>query len=435
MRPDSTLSRSNVLAAAALAATIFACQPDAGPSRLTGSLAASRSGAPSIVVGLASPGWQATTAAQVAQANLPPVVASRVYSLVGVAQYLAVQRAEAGTGDRDGERAESDDENGGGRGSWRASERGAVAGASVVVLTYLFPLQAQALEDMVTAQRGAGSEGAQRAFARGEAVGRAAGAEIVTRAMADGFATPFAGTIPLGAGFWTSNTTPPTVAGGQLPGVRPWFLTSASQFRSAPPPAFGSTAFQADLAEIRAMSDTRTAAQVDIATFWALGAGTPTTSGFWIQRATDGITQHAFSERRATHLYALLSATMFDAQIGCWDAKETYWFIRPWQADAAITVVAAVGKPNHPSYPSGHSCISSSAAVVLSRFFPAQRAELDAMVVEAGLSRMYGGIHYRFDIEAGQQLGRRVAHFTIAADRSGHSVLSLHDEDKRDRRR
>jgi PAP2 superfamily len=52
-----------------------------------------------------------------------------------------------------------------------------------------------------------------------------------------------------------------------------------------------------------------------------------------------------------------------------------------------------------------------------------QRHELSVMVTEAGLSRMYGGIHYRFDIEAGQALGRSVARFTMRADRSGHSVL------------
>ena len=49
---------------------------------------------------------------------------------------------------------------------------------------------------------------------------------------------------------------------------------------------------------------------------------------------------------------------------------------------------------------------------------------MDAMVIEAGLSRMYGGIHYRFDIEDGQALGRNVARFTIAADASGNSVLT-----------
>src|SRR3989440_12997767 len=109
---------------------------------------------------------------------------------------------------------------------------------------------------------------------------------------------------------------------------------------------------------------------------------------------------------------------MFDAQIGCWDAKETYWLIRPWQAAAGIAVVAAVGKPNHPSYPSGHSCISSSAAAGLSAFFPEQRRALGAMGTEAGVSRMYGGLHYRFDIEAGQKLGRNAARFTMPADKA-----------------
>ena len=104
-----------------------------------------------------------------------------------------------------------------------------------------------------------------------------------------------------------------------------------------------------------------------------------------------------------------VSATMADAGIGCWDAKLTYWLIRPWKADVAITVVPAVGMPNHPSYPSGHSCVSASAAEVLSAFFPEERADLDAKVIEAGLSRMYAGIHYRFDIEAGQALGRSLS--------------------------
>jgi hypothetical protein len=63
---------------------------------------------------------------------------------------------------------------------------------------------------------------------------------------------------------------------------------------------------------------------------------------------------------------------------------------------------------------------------VLSEFFPEKRAQLEAMVVQAGLSRMYGGIHYRFDIAAGQTLGRNVAAFAIAADASGNSVLTAH---------
>ena len=416
--------------AAAVLTPILACQPDADPAGLTAPLSASRSAA--ATKELASPEWQATETTLVAQANLSPVVSTRAYSLLGVAQYLAVQRAEDGNRD-DGETVAFGRESRRG-GRSHSSDRGAVAGASVVILSYLFPLKTQALEDMVTAQRDA-PPGLPGAFARGEAIGRAVGAEIVARAQADGFSNPFTGTIPVGPGLWISNTTPATIAGGPLPGVRPWFLTSASQFRPAAPPAFGSAGFLAALAEIRHLSDTRTPEQIQIAAYWALNAGTATPAGFWLQVATADINQHGLSERQATHLYALLGATMFDAQIGCWDAKETYWFIRPWQADGAITTVAAVGKPNHPSYPSGHSCLSSSAAAVLSAFFPEKRAQLDAMVTEAGLSRMYGGIHYRFDIEAGQQLGRSVARFTIRTDRSGRSVLTPDHEEERHGRR
>ncbi len=76
------------------------------------------------------------------------------------------------------------------------AERGAVAGASAVVLTYLFPAAAQSFEDLVTEQSNAGSGKPHSWFARGEAIGRAVGAEIVARAQGDGFNTPFTGTIP-----------------------------------------------------------------------------------------------------------------------------------------------------------------------------------------------------------------------------------------------
>jgi len=365
-------------------------------------------------------------ATAVAQANTPPYAAGRLYAFVGVAQYLAVQEAEAAAGGTDAEGEVSGSGIGSGGRARLETDRGAVAGASVAVLSYLFPGRAAALEAMVADQSNAGPGQPHPAFAAAEAIGRAVGAQIVTRAQNDGFSRPFTGSIPTGPGFWISNTTPATIAGGTLPGTTPWFLTSGSQFRSGLPPAFGSPAFNTALNEILQISNGRTPDQIRIAAQWALNTGTATASGFWLQVATDGINQHGLSEREATHLYALLSATMADATIGCWDAKQTYWYIRPWQASAAITVVPAVGKPNHPSYPSGHSCVSSSGAEILSTFFPERRAQLEAMVMEAGLSRMYGGIHYRFDIDAGRVLGLNVARFAIAADASGNSVLTPH---------
>jgi membrane-associated phospholipid phosphatase len=392
---------------------ITACTPDQ-PLTAPNKGVASRNGVP-FAVGLASPDWQATARILVSQANYTPIQATHVYPILSVAQYLAVQRAEAEIAGEGRVRLESD--------------RGAVTGASVVALSYSFPASAPALEAMVTVQANAGPGQPHPAFAAGEAIGRAVGAQIVARAIADHFTDANTAVPPVGPGFWTSSAIPPTpVDGGQFKAVTPWFLTSSSQFRPVPHPAFGSPAFNAALAEIRQISDTRTPEQARIAALWALSRGTPTTSGFWLSVPTDSgwVTEHGLSERETTHLYALLSATMYDAQIGCWDEKLTSWLIRPWKADPAITVVAAVGKPNHPSYPSGHSCLSASGASVLSEFFPEKRAQLDAMVVQAGLSRMYGGIHYAFDIAAGQTLGRNVAAFTIAADASGNSVLTAH---------
>ena len=396
-------------------AVVAACN-DQSPAPTGLGITAFRSGLP-FNNALASPAWQALAAARFIgptppTGSLNPLQSAHAYALLGVAQYLAVQEADAAAGSN-------------GRSQLEA-ERGAVAGASAAVLTYLFPGSTRSFEDLVTAQASAGPGQPHPWFARGEAIGRAVGAGIVTRARSDGFGLPINPAPPIGPGFWTTNAPGLPVAGGDMLGVTPWFLTSANQFRPGPPAAFGSAEFLAALAEIRTISDTRTATQIQTAVYWALNAGTVTAAGFWLQVATDDINAHGLSEREATHLYALTSAVMFDAGIGCWDAKLFYWLVRPWKADPLITTTAAVGKPNHPSYPSGHSCLSSSGAEVISTFFPEQRAQLAAMVEEAGLSRMYGGIHYRFDIEAGQALGRNVARFAIAADASGNSVLTPH---------
>ena len=81
--------------------------------------------------------------------------------------------------------------------------------------------------------------------------------------------------------------------------------------------------------------------------------------------------------------------------------------------------------PNHPSYPSGHSCLTATYATVIASAFPEERERLEAMIVEAGLSRMYAGLHYRFDCEAGQELGRRVAEQVLRTAPTGHGAIPL----------
>jgi membrane-associated phospholipid phosphatase len=102
---------------------------------------------------------------------------------------------------------------------------------------------------------------------------------------------------------------------------------------------------------------------------------------------------------------------MHDAAVACWDTKFAYFNPRPSQLDPDIRTV--IGLPNFPSYISGHSTYSAAAADVLSYIFPAGASAFDSLKEEAAISRLYGGIHYRSDIEIGKTVGKRVGDYTI----------------------
>jgi membrane-associated phospholipid phosphatase len=214
---------------------------------------------------------------------------------------------------------------------------------------------------------------------------------------------------------WFSSTgTPPLrPAWGR---VRPWLMHSTDQVRPAPPPAFGSPEFLSALAEVRDISASRTPEQLEIALFWADGAGTSTPPGHWNAIAEDLILRHALNEQRAARVLALLNMALMDAGIACWDAKFTYWLLRPSQADATIST--PVGLPNFPSFTSGHATFSGAASTVLAHEFPAEVRRLRAMAEEAALSRLYGGIHYRFDNEQGLAAGRAIGALAVERGRS-----------------
>ena len=313
---------------------------------------------------------------------------SRILTYLSLAQYRAVLAAEDG---KDG--------------SIHPSTSAAVGAASVAVLSRFFPLDSATLEGQLdTDLAGEQWPGARHDDVQsGEAIGRAVGADVNALAASDNYLVVSPGTPPMGPGYWVSSAAPIVRS---LTGVRPFFLTSASQLRPPPPPAFGSPAFLTALAEIRTISDTRTPEQLAIAQFWNTSTA-PFTAGALNLIADDLIEQHHRSEREAARILAYANAAAFDAQIACFDAKFTYWFIRPSQADPAITL--PIGLPNHPSYPSGHACITSAIMTVLADALPSERSRLDGIVEVSGLSRMYGGIHYRFDVEAGQEIGRAAA--------------------------
>jgi hypothetical protein len=326
--------------------------------------------------------WNAVARNLVAKHGQSAPFAIRGYAQVAVAQHNAAAKAA------------------------ERSVHAAISAASVVTLSYLFPSEQSALETQLQQYlAGSGNSGDVR---EGEVIGRNVGAQQVAYAQGDRFFAPWNGTIPVGPGIWFSNTPPGGPGFGQ---AKTFLLLSGSQFRPAPHPAFNSPAFLEAVAEVRRYSDNRTREQDSLAKFWHLPAGTYQPPGYWNEEGARLATKYRLTERRTAHLFALLNIVSYDAIVASHEAKYHYWLLRPSQADPNITL--SVGLPNFPAYPSNHASISAAMAAVLGATFPAERFRLADLADQAAMSRVYGGIHYRFDGTAGLVLGRRIADWAL----------------------
>ncbi len=289
------------------------------------------------------------------------------------------------------------------------SEYAATAGAAAAVLAWLFPDEAAAFEEQaqqaVQSRLMAGVEYPSDVEA-GLALGRQVAELVIARGMADGSADPWTGSVPTEPGHWTGeNPALPTLGSWQT-----WVLASGDQFRPAPPPAYDSDQLAAEMDELRTFERTPvTNAQV---MFWESAAGGRRNYWFWGEITDRLVLESGLNAPRAAQAYALTNIAGYDAGVACWDAKYTYWAIRPAQLDPEfVTVIPA---PAHPSYPSAHSCLSAAQAGVLSHLFPTAAALVTALAIEAGESRIWAGIHFRSDIDAGLALGENVAESVIA---------------------
>jgi|Tabmets5t2r1_1033131.scaffolds.fasta_scaffold13536_3 hypothetical protein len=287
----------------------------------------------------------------------------------------------------------------------------AVAGAAATVLTHLYPDETARVNALAAQVANPSSS----AFARGTQVGQL----VVARARTDGSDTVWTGSPPVGPGFWVP--TPPAflMPLEPLAGTwRTWNLGSGAELRPGPPPSYGSVAFNEELVEVHNVSLSLTAEQKRIAAFWADGPGTVTPPGHWNRIAIDLAGGKNWSTLRTTLLFAALNTAQADAFIACWDAKYAYWTLRPVTAINRLIDPAwlpFITTPPFPSYVSGHSTTSGAAATVLGAFFSSRSRQLDAMAAEAAVSRLYGGIHFRSDNDAGLELGRRVGAVAVQA--------------------
>lgn len=340
----------------------------------------------------------------VASHNTNAPMASRVYALVSVAQFEA---ASAVKSDAHDDRDDGDDQRDNG-----ATIDAAIARASANVLSALYTDAASAaiIADALSVQHGGPRKGDQ--------IGARVAQAVLTRAAADNSANANCpATPPLPASqFWHDDATPPNPQ-PLLPcfgRVRTWLGIDVTQFRTNPaaPPAFGSPAYLAGLAEVRQISDTRTAAQLAIVDAWLDGANTITPPGRWNLIASDLATRNRLSSAEAARVFAVLNITMMDTHIACWDRKYTYWEARPWMIDPQITTPR--GQPHHPANPSGHACAGGAGSGALAGLFPAKGDSLRALGDEQGFSTVLSGVHFRFDVDAGLRIGRAIASRTLA---------------------
>jgi len=348
-------------------------------------------------------------------ADRTPIDQGRLYGYLSLAQFRAAEAA--------------DDEHGRERHHrWfrrhygeHLSVSAAIGGASAAVLRAFFPNDGPEIDAALAAQAAAAPQSGRKAdeVAEAMALGGDVGTAVIAYATGDrvGLADP--GAPPIGDGYWKWSGPPAPLVRGFY-GARPFFLTSSDEVQPPPPPVFGSPAYLSALAEVRQISDTRTPEQLAIANYWNVQQSGRRNAPF-NNKAVELIRSHDIGDALAARIMFLMNGAMFDAQVGCFNAKYVYWFIRPPQADPLITL--PIGLPPHPSYPSAHSCVSGSMSGVLMAFFPKEAASVDQMSQEASLSRLYGGIHYRFDMEAGIALGRKVAQKALKANLDNIAVM------------
>jgi len=312
------------------------------------------------------------------------------------------------------------------------SEDAVVSGVTAELLKLLFPASVEEItlragqhrQAMLLAGKATASD-----LAAGLALGQAVAAVFVARAASDGMRTAGGspalwraladGAIARGEIPWKSQDLPARPP--MLPAfgaVRAWMMTPEDivRERPGPPPSTSSALMEREVAEVRKAVDDGSRRDLAIANFWADGPSTPTPPGHWNFIAAPHIRKADFSEVRAARAFALVNMALHDAAVGCWEVKYFYFNPRPSQMDPELKTI--IGLPNFPSYSSGHSTFSAAAADVLSYLFPASRSEFEAQRDEASISRLYGGIHFRSDLEVGRAHGQRIGGYTVSFART-----------------
>ena len=318
-----------------------------------------------------------------------------------------------------------------------ASQDAAAATAAYQVLLAHFPGQKAGLDDSYNIALLAVTDAAARD--KGKAIGEAA----AKLALAAGGIDPALTATPYrprtSAGIWTATQLP--VYQPYSFTYRPWILPRWDAVRPPPPPALTSERWARDFDEIKRLGgrtgSERSAQQTLMARYRITPNLTPT-----LRLIADAPGR---TPVRNARMFALLAIVGDDVGTATGEAKLYYNFWRPITAirnasDDGNDATAEdanweplIATPNHPEYPCAHCSFSAATAAVLksdvgdappggvrvhSRSIPNSIVQVvptfDEWAREVSVSRTYGGVHYRFSNEAGEELGRKVAEMALA---------------------
>jgi hypothetical protein len=263
-----------------------------------------------------------------------------------------------------------------------------------------------------------------------------------------GFGTPVKYTAGTKPGEWRE-TAPEfrAAATPQLGRTKPFVMESAEQFRGPPPPAVESKEFADALNQVAKVGGRDDADRTDYQTqsvpFWSDGLGTSGPAGHWNMIAQGLAKDRKLSEIETARLFALLNFAAADAFISAWDTKFFYNTARPETEIREITKdtnpyieqranwIPNMASLPFPSYPSAHMTFTAAATRVLALYFGADDVmfsttsdglpgavrtfhKLSDASEEVGMSRIYGGIHTKFDVTAGKDVGARIGDWVFA---------------------
>jgi hypothetical protein len=375
--------------------------------------------------------WNEIMLQAIALAGSPPPFATRAMAIESLAVFNAVSAIEGTPGYLVSLTAPDG-----------ASAAAAAAQAAHDALVSLFtsPSLVAMFDAQLVVSLGAIPDG--EAKTEGIAVGAEAAADMIALRAGDGWNVPVPYTPGTDPGMW--QPTPPAnlpAAAPQWADLEPFALLSPDQFQPDGPPALTSRAYARAFQQVQALgeddSTLRTPEQTEIAQFWVVPGRTP--PGAWNDIAADIAQAEGLSLSETARLLATLNVAEADALIAVWDAKYLY---EAWRPVTAIPNADDIGNrwisedpgwlpllitPNHPEYVSAHSAISAAAAEVLTEFFGKHyefsytaptgvTREFDSFweaANEAGMSRIYGGIHFSFSNEDGKALGEEVAEWVL----------------------